>query len=106
MGFRVMIFVIFLAVESGGLALSFNMQVIVIVTEYVLMAWVAMACTLTRARLVWMEVKLAMVAGGMVAALGDGGGGNSKAELATLAADASPLQLGDWLVVCGPALRD
>ena len=37
---------------------------------------------------------------------GDGCGGNSKAELATLAADASPLELGDWLAVCGPVLRD
>ena len=33
-------------------------------------------------------------------------GGGSKAELATLAADASPLELGDWLAVCGPVLRD
>ena len=34
------------------------------------------------------------------------GGGNSKAELAELAADASPLELGDWLAVNGPVLRD
>ena len=30
----------------------------------------------------------------------------SKAELAELSADASPLELGDWLAVCGPVLRD
>ena len=35
----------------------------------------------------------------------DGGGGN-QAELAPLAADASPLDLGDWLAVCGPVLHD
>ena len=34
------------------------------------------------------------------------GAGNSKAELAELAADASPIELGDWLAVCGPVLRD
>ena len=33
-------------------------------------------------------------------------GGGSKAELATLAPDSSPLELGDWLAVCGPVLRD
>ena len=32
------------------------------------------------------------------------GSGNSKAELAELSADASPLELGDWLAVCGPVL--
>ena len=36
----------------------------------------------------------------------DEGTGNSKAELAELSADASPLELGDWLAVCGPVLRD
>ena len=35
---------------------------------------------------------------------GAGGGGNK--ELVELAADASPLELGDWLAVCGPVLRD
>eukprot|EP00913_Durusdinium_trenchii_P028163 g26406.t1 len=35
----------------------------------------------------------------------EGSGGN-KAELAELSADASPLELGDWLAVCGPVLRD
>ena len=34
------------------------------------------------------------------------GSGGSKAELAELSADASPLELGDWLAVCGPVLRD
>lgn len=35
-----------------------------------------------------------------------GGVGNSKAELPELMKDASPLQLGDWLVMCEPVLRD
>ena len=30
----------------------------------------------------------------------------AKQNLAPLAADASPLDLGDWLAVCGPVLRD
>ena len=34
------------------------------------------------------------------------GTANGKAELAELSADASPLELGDWLGVCGPVLRD
>ena len=34
------------------------------------------------------------------------GTGNSKAELPELASDASPIELGDWLAVCGPVLRD
>ena len=34
------------------------------------------------------------------------GAANGKAELAELSADASPLELGDWLAVCGPVLRD
>ena len=33
-------------------------------------------------------------------------GSGSKADLPTLAADASPIELGDWLAVCGPVLRD
>lgn len=36
----------------------------------------------------------------------EGTTGNSKAELPELASDASPLELGDWLAVCGPVLRD
>ena len=35
----------------------------------------------------------------------EGAGGENK-ELVELAADASPLELGDWLAVCGPVLRD
>ena len=35
----------------------------------------------------------------------EGAGGGNK-ELVELAADASPLELGDWLAVCGPVLRD
>ena len=34
------------------------------------------------------------------------GVGNSKAELAELASNASPIELGDWLAVCGPVMRD
>ena len=34
------------------------------------------------------------------------GTGNSKAELVELASDASPIELGDWLAVCGPVMRD
>ena len=33
-------------------------------------------------------------------------GSGSKADLPILASDASPLELGDWLAVCGPVLRD
>eukprot|EP00913_Durusdinium_trenchii_P017332 g16299.t1 len=53
------------------------------------------------------DLELEAVQDGATWALGKGrGAANGKAELAELAADASPLELGDWLAVCGPVLRD
>ena len=36
----------------------------------------------------------------------DGSGGGLKTELPELPSDASPIQLGDWLAICGPTMRD